>query len=184
MKKKLFKLFLVFYALAILLIWTGGVFTGYTPSEYAVVLGNQVYSNGEPSERLQQRLNRAFELYSAGLVHRIIVSGGIGIEQQDEAQVMKRYLIAKGIPETAIIADSNGYDTRLTAQNAEQWISDKQTSVIVVSQLYHVARGKLAFEQQGYTHVGVAYPSYFESRDIYASLREVLAWATYGLGFK
>lgn len=97
---------------------------------------------------------------------------------------MKRYLIAKSIPEAAVIADSNGYDTRLTAQNAEQWISDKQTSIIVVAQLYHVARSKLAFEQQGYTHVGVAYPSYFESRDIYASLREVLAWTTYRLGLK
>ncbi|MFZ1388420.1 MAG: YdcF family protein [Thiolinea sp.] len=184
MKKKLFLLFVLLYALTILGIWSDGVLTGYAPSEYAVVLGNQVYANGEPSKRLQERLNRAFELHRAGIVQKIIVSGGIGIEQQDEARVMKAFLVAKGIPEFLVIVDSNGYDTRMTAQNADQWLLDKQAPLIVVSQLYHLSRSKMAFEQLGYTQVGVAYPSYFEGSDMYASLREVLAWVSYKLGIK
>ena len=184
MKKKLLAFFVVCYCLAMIAIWTHGVFIGYSSAEYAVVLGNQVYPNGEPSKRLQERLNRAFELYRAGIVHKVIVSGGVGEEQQDEARVMKAYLVAKGLSDALVIADSNGYDTRLTAQNAEQWISNKQTPIIVVSQLYHVSRSKLAFEQQGYTQVGAAYPSYFEWRDLYASLREVLGWVYYKLHLK
>lgn len=184
MKKRLFLIILSSYLLAIIAIWTHGVFIGYQPAEYAVVLGNQVYSNGQPSERLKQRLNRAIELYKANQVHKIIVSGGIGIEKQDEALVMKQYLVNQGIPETDIIVDSNGYDTRLTAQNAEVLIPNKSTPIIVVSQLYHVSRSQMAFEQQGFTSVGAAYPSYFETRDIYASLREVFGWIFYKTGLK
>ena len=55
---------------------------------------------------------------------------------------------------------------------------------IVVSQLYHVSRAKMAFEQEGFTHVGSAYPRYFERRDVYASLRELPAWVSYWFGMR
>jgi vancomycin permeability regulator SanA len=184
MKKRLGLMVLISYLLAIAAIWMDGVLIGYQPAEYAVVLGNQVYTNGQPSERLQHRLNRAFELYRSDLVHKIIVSGGIGIEQQDEAVVMKQYLVNKGIPAADIISDSNGYDTRLTAINAETLIPNKSTPIIFVSQLYHISRSKMAFEQQGFINVGAAYPSYFERRDIFASLREVFGWLFYKIGLK
>lgn len=166
------------YFFGIAAIWLDGATTNYEKSEYAVVLGNQVYPSGEPSERLQARLNRAAELFRDGTVEKIIVSGGFGKEGYDEASVMKRYLEAQGIPAAAIITDSYGNNTHLTAHNAKQWANIAKP-IIVVSQLYHLSRSKMAFQHVGFTQVGVAYPLYFEWRDVYASLRELPAWLSY-----
>ena len=168
------------YFFAIAAIWLDGVTTGYEKSEYAVVLGNQVYPSGEPSERLQARLNRAAELFRDGTVEKIIVSGGFGKEGYDEANVMKRYLEAQGIPAATVIADSYGKNTALTAWKASEILhGGLQKPVIVVSQLYHLSRSKMAFQHVGFTQVGAAYPLYFEWRDVYASLRELPAWLSY-----
>ena len=169
---------IVFYFLGIALIWTDGAISGYKKSAFAVVLGNQVYESGKPSLRLQARLNRAIELYNSRIVPAIIVSGGIGKEGHDEAKVMKRYLEAHKIPAADIIVDSNGYNTRLTADNAKQW-ADVNQPIIVVSQLYHISRSKMAFRQAGFKDVGAAYPLYFELGDTWASNRELFAWMQY-----
>ena len=176
--RKIATLLLLLYFLGIAAIWLDGATTDCEKSEYAVVLGNQVYPSGEPSERLKARLERAAELFRDGTVQKIIVSGGLGEEGHDEATVMKRYLEMQGIPAVAVIADSYGNNTRLTALNAHRWVQlDKP--VIVVSQLYHLSRSEMAFRKEGFVNVGAAYPHYFEWRDVYASLRELPAWFIY-----
>ncbi len=106
MIKKTVLLFTLLYFFGIAAIWLDGVTTGCQPSEYAVVLGNQVYPSGKPSERLKARLERAAELFRDGTVKKIIVSGGLGKEGHDEAVVMKQFLQTLGIPPAAIILDS------------------------------------------------------------------------------
>ncbi|WP_287605084.1 YdcF family protein [Thiothrix sp.] len=176
--RKIIPLLILLYFFGIAAIWLDGATTGYEKSEYAVVLGNQVYPSGEPSERLKARLERAAELFRDGTVQKIIVSGGLGKEGHDEATVMKQYLETQGIPAVAVIADSYGNNTRLTAYNTKQWANTAKP-IIVVSQLYHVSRAAMAFGQEGFTQVGTAYPHYFEERDVYASLRELPAWISY-----
>lgn len=168
------------YILSIGIIWLDGMEATYKKADYAVVLGNQVHTTGKPSERLKARLSEAKNLYRDHKVKKIIVSGGLGREGHDEAVVMKKYLVKRGVPSRKIIVDSNGYNTHLTAQNSKKWIKPKQ-SIIVVSQLYHLSRSKMAFRHAGFKKVGAAYPNYFESRDVYASAREVLAWSFYWL---
>ncbi|WP_308873967.1 YdcF family protein [Thiothrix subterranea] len=127
-------LWLVFlYFLGIAAIWFDGATTGYEKSEYAVVLGNQVYPSGEPSERLKARLERAAELFRDGTVQKIIVSGGLGKEGHDEAVVMKQYLETQCIPTVAVIADSYGNNTHLTARNAKQWANTAKPIIVVSS---------------------------------------------------
>ena len=180
MIKKSLLIFALLYFFGIAAIWLDGATTGYEKSEYAVMLGNQVYPSGEPSERLEARLERAAELFRNGTVQKIIVSGGLGKEGHDEAAVMKRYLETQGIPAVAVIADSYGNNTHLTARNAKQWANTAKP-IIVISQLYHLSRTKMAFGHVGFTQVGAAYPQYFEWRDVYASLRELPAWFSYWL---
>jgi vancomycin permeability regulator SanA len=166
------------YFLSVGIIWLDGMDSGYQRSDYAVVLGNQVEISGQPSERLAARLGEAKELYRKRMVKKIIVSGGTGKEGYDEARVMRNYLVKHGVPSRKIIVDSKGVNTHSTAQNSKRWIGKKQ-SVIVVSQLYHLSRSKMAFHNAGFTNVGAAYPDFFEKRDIFASIREVLAWSLY-----
>src|SRR5215207_9219905 len=66
-------------------------------ADAAVVLGNTVERDGQPSERLKARLEKAVELYEKNLVGVIIVSGGFGAEGFEEADVMRDYLVSKNI---------------------------------------------------------------------------------------
>ncbi|MFC4403442.1 SanA/YdcF family protein [Gracilibacillus xinjiangensis] len=151
-------------------------------AEAGVVLGNKVNEDGTPSDRLQARLDRALELYNDGLIEKVIVSGGTGIEGFDEALVMGDYLESHGVLPDDIIEDSNGYNTRMSAENAKKIIQEEDFTddeVFVISQFYHIPRTKLAFKQEGFKQVYGAHAEYWEWRDIYSTLREVPAYYKY-----
>lgn len=150
------------------------------PSDVVVVLGSKVNPDGTPSPRLVARLGRALELYQAGVTPRILVSGGTGIEGVPEGTAMKRWLVAHGVPEAAVIVDDQGVDTRATARNAAALMRTHDLrSAIVVSQYFHIPRTKLAFAQEGVPGVGSAHPDYFELRDLYSIAREVPGYTSY-----
>jgi uncharacterized SAM-binding protein YcdF (DUF218 family) len=149
-------------------------------SDVAVVLGSKVNRDGTPSPRLQARLGRALELYKNGWTPRILVSGGTGVEGVPEGTAMKRWLVSQGVPETAILVDDQGIDTRATARNTAALMrAHNLHSAIVVSQYFHISRTKLAFAQEGLTGVGSAHPDYFEARDLYSIAREVPGYVGY-----
>lgn len=150
------------------------------PVDAAVVLGNKVEGNGQPSDRLKARLDKSAALYAEGYFPLIIVSGGIGKEGYDEAKVMKAYLIGQGIPEEKIIEDNKGYNSYMTAQNAGKLMNELQLdSVMIVTQYFHVSRTKLAFKKMDIEEVYSAHAAFFEPRDIYSTLREFPAYYKY-----
>lgn len=148
--------------------------------DVAVVLGNKVETNGQPSERLRARLDKSVVLYDKGYYTFIIVSGGIGKEGFDEAKVMKSYLIDKGIPEGKIIEDNNGYNSHMTAQNTSKIMDELELdSAMVITQYFHVTRTKLAFRKMDIKEVSSAHAKIFELRDIYSIIREFPAYYKY-----
>ena len=150
------------------------------PSDVAIVLGNEVKADGTPSARLQARLEKALRVYQEGLVQHVFVSGGTGVSGYDEAVCMKRYLVEKGVPEDRIECDSEGLNTFLTARNASQWMAGHGfVSAIVVTQYFHVPRSKLALRRCGVREVHSAHAEFFELRDVYSVVREVVAWPVY-----
>ncbi|WP_139997157.1 YdcF family protein [Paenibacillus paridis] len=150
------------------------------PVDLAVVLGNKVEVNGQPSERLKARLDTALELYNGGYFNFIVVSGGIGKEGFDEAKVMTSYLMDKGMPEDQIIEDNNGYNSYMTAQNTSKIMEELQVdSVMVITQYFHVARTKLAFRKMDIKEVYAAHAKIVEFRDIYSIIREFPAYYKY-----
>ncbi|MFC6331225.1 YdcF family protein [Paenibacillus septentrionalis] len=150
------------------------------PVDAAVVLGNKVETNGQPSERLKARLDKAAELYDRGYYTFIIVSGGIGKEGFDEAAVMKSYLIDQGIAEDSIIEDNNGYNSYMTAQNTSKIMDElKLDSVMIITQYFHISRTKLAFGKMDMEEVYSAHANIFELRDIYSIIREFPAYYKY-----
>ncbi|MBD3107236.1 YdcF family protein [Bacillus sp. AGMB 02131] len=148
--------------------------------DVAVVLGNKVELNGQPSDRLQARLDKAVQLYEENYFNYIIVSGGTGKEGWDEAEVMKNYLIAQGIQEASIIEDPDGYNSYMTAENSKAIMDELDLhSVMVISQYFHISRTKLAFEKVGFETIASAHADIFDSRDVYSTLREFPAYYTY-----
>lgn len=146
----------------------------------AVVLGNTVYPDGTLSPRLKARLDRALELYRQGYFKRIIVSGASGAEGYDEADAMKNYLIAQGIAPTAIVADPHGYNTFETARNtAALMVGRQDSSVMAISQYFHLLRCTIALRKFGLKNVRAAHAHYFGWRDVYSLFREVAAIPVY-----
>ena len=149
------------------------------PADAIVVLGNAVH-HGRPSARLAARLRQGEALWRAGEAPVIIVSGGIEAGGADEAQVMRAALLAHDVPDSVIVADSSGRDTWETARFTSRWLAAHHGhSVIAVSQYFHLVRCQIALRRFGVPIVYRSGPRYFEWRDLYSALREVIGVIQY-----
>ena len=149
-------------------------------ADLIVVPGSTVHSDGSLSDRLRARLDAAAGLFQEGLAPVIFVSGGFGREGHDEAAAMAGYLVARGIPSSAIVRDSLGVDTASTASNAAQYLKSRNLkTAIVATQYFHVARTTLALERRGVEVVGTRHARHVEWRDAYSLGREVVGYAAY-----
>lgn len=186
MGKKLFRFFKILIAL--LLLWftfhsiyliSDGISDEGKRADLAVILGNKVNEDGTVSTRLQKRLESSVQLYKDQRVKKILVSGGLGKEGFYEGSKMKEFLVSEGIPDSVIIVDNKGDNTRKTVENVLQLKPELQfRSLIVVSQYFHVTRTKKLFRDKGFQEVSSVSPDYFEWRDLYALLREFPAYYT------
>jgi vancomycin permeability regulator SanA len=149
-------------------------------ADVSVVFGTMVTPSGKPSAWLTARLNKAVELYDHGEFRSIIVSGGIGEQGFDEAQVMKAYLVAKGIPQSAIVTDSKGANTMATARNTAAIMrAHNFKSVMLISQFFHIARAKLAFQKCGVSTTLNAHADRYFLRDVYSLARDTVGYVDY-----
>ena len=152
------------------------------PADVIVIPGNQVLANGQASKRLAARLDAGLRAYEQKLAPRILVSGGRGESGFDEAAVMRDYLVHAGIPESAILVDSEGVNTKATALNATLIMQRMGLSrAMAVTQYFHIPRCLLAFRKTGVTDVTASYPIFFEARDVYSLVRELVAYPRYAL---
>ncbi|MDX9972709.1 MAG: ElyC/SanA/YdcF family protein [FCB group bacterium] len=151
-------------------------------ADVAVVLGCRVYTNGEPGHSLKSRLNATVRLYRQGWFPEIVVSGGMGRNNQDEATIMRRYLVAHGVPAERIHTDSEGVNTRATALHAAEFLRRRGLkSAMVITQFYHVPRAQMALREAGVKTVYGAHARYFSWHDAYAVPRELAAILWYRL---
>jgi len=85
------------------------------PSDAIGVLGAAEY-DGRPSPVYRARLDHARTLYERGIAPLIITLGGDGGDQFTEGAVGREYLMSMGIPESAIIAETQSRDTADSAR--------------------------------------------------------------------
>jgi len=143
-----------------------------------IIYGNKVELNGEPSERLKARLDAGIFLFKEWKIDTLVVSWGIWVEWYNEAKIMESYLLDNKIDKSKIIVDSNWYTTKKSSDNLNSLISIN-TSIIWISQYYHISRVKLSLGQAWFTKVYWYAPKFFEVRDIYSVLREIPAYIKY-----
>lgn len=181
--KRIFKLILtillLWFVVHVIFITLDGLSDNGKSADIAVILGNKVNEDGTLSERLEKRLESGLTLYQNHRVKKIIVSGGLGKEGFYEGDKMKAFLISKKIPDSVIIVDNLGNNTRATVVNTLK-LKDSLDfkSIIVVSQYYHVTRTKMLFKKQGFQNVSSVSPDYFEIKDAYSILREFAGYYT------
>jgi len=123
-------------------------------AQAALVLGAQVMPNGAPSSMLSDRITAAAELYEAGRVDKLLLSGDHSRKQYDEVGTMKDILLKQGIPAEDIFTDHAGFDTWDSAQRAKRVFNAR--SVVVVTQRFHMARALYDARKAGLDATGYA----------------------------
>ena len=73
------------------------------PADIAVVLGARAYADGRPSDALADRVRTACDLYGAGLVKKLFLSGGPGDGDIHETESMKRMAVSLGVKSEDIL---------------------------------------------------------------------------------
>ena len=93
------------------------------------------------------RIDAAVALYEAGKVDRILISGakkGIGY---DEPQAMREALVARGVPDSILILDGQGFHTIESIVRAKEVY--EVDSVTVISQEFHNRRSLYMAKHKG-----------------------------------
>ena len=121
----------------------------------ALVLGAEVYANGYPSPALVNRLDTSIQLYRAGKVQTLLMSGGHG---SIETSAMRRYALAAGAPDSAIKLDDGGLRTLNSCQRARDVFH--ATRVTVISQAEHLTRAVYTCDKLGLEAIGVVAPDF------------------------
>lgn len=128
------------------------------PADAAFVLGNQVLPDGSPGTLLTGRLKKALEVYQLGETRKIVCSGGKSKEGLWEAEAMRDWLLARGVPADAILVDNNGKDTYSTALEGKKlFAANGWRKALIVSSVTHITRCKLAFRRFGIADLQTAH---------------------------
>lgn len=125
--------------------------------DYIIVLGAQV--RGERvTKSLAKRLDAAYDYLIENPDTLVICSGGQGSgEDISEALAMKRYLVSKGISEDRIIMEDKSKNTYENLKFSLEIIENKEASIAVVTNNFHVYRAMHLARYVGFSDVsGIA----------------------------
>ena len=113
----------------------------------ALVLGAEVYDDGNPSPFLAARLEIARQLLADGKVKAILVSGDHREWDYNEPGAMFRWLVNHGVPGRLIVLDHAGFDTYDSCARAKAVFG--VTALTVVTQSYHIDRAVTVCRELG-----------------------------------
>jgi vancomycin permeability regulator SanA len=119
----------------------------------ALVLGSEVYPDGNPSPFLAARLEIARQLLATGKVKAILVSGDHMDWGYNEPGAMFRWLIDRGVPSRLVVLDHAGFDTYDSCARAKEVFG--VSAAIVVTQSYHIDRAVALCRRLGLDASGV-----------------------------
>lgn len=123
------------------------------PQKVALVLGTSKYLAGRiPNPYFENRMQATKELYDAGKVKKIVVSGDNRHCSYNEPRDMKNTLINLGIPDSIIVLDYAGLRTLDSVVRLNKVFG--QDSFIVVSQQFHNERAIFLAQHNGWTAYG------------------------------
>ncbi|MGX1130530.1 vancomycin permeability regulator SanA [Streptomyces glaucescens] len=141
-------------------------------TEVAVVFGAGLW-NGEPSPYLAHRLDAAAELYRAGRIEVVLVTGDNSREDYDEPDAMRSYLTRHGVPDARIVSDYAGFDTWDSCVRAKKIFGVDEA--VLISQDFHIRRAVALCRAAGVESYGVGVADRRDATWVYGGVREVFA---------
>ena len=148
-------------------------------SDVIIVLGAQVKPDGTPSVALERRLNVALSIYQEKR-QTLIVCGAQGEDEPaPEGEVMRAWLIQRGVLAQDVVAETASFNTRENLLYAKEIMRERELShAVVVTSDYHVARSLALCDQVGIEASGAgsaSKPEYWLKNHA----RETLSWVKF-----
>ena len=149
-------------------------------NDVGLVLGTgKTTRKGNLNRHFTQRINAAVELYRAGKVQHLLVSGDNHVASYDEPTDMMNALIAAGIPTNAITRDYAGFRTLDSVVRANTVFGLKKFTI--VTEEFHCPRALWIAQQHGLNAVAFAAPDLSARWSLRVKARESLARVLCGL---
>ncbi len=113
--------------------------TEIPPNKVGLLLGTSKFlSNHQINLYYKYRIEAAIQLFKAGKIEFILISGDNGSKNYNEPKLMKEDLVKNGIPEANIYLDYAGFRTLDSVLRAKKVFN--QNSFTVISQEFHNER--------------------------------------------
>lgn len=129
--------------------------------------------NGNNNLYFDYRILAAAELYKARKIRYILISGDNRKKDYNEPEEMKKALIQKGVPESAIYLDYAGFRTLDSVVRAKEVFG--QSRITIISQRFHNERAIYLAEQNGIDAIGYNAQDVNTYAGIKTNARELLA---------
>ena len=104
----------------------------------AIVFGAGLWRDGSPTPVLRDRVATAADLYFAGKVQKLLMSGDNTTIYYNEPEAMRQYALELGVPNKDIVLDYAGRRTYDTCYRAKAIFGVDQ--VLLVTQMFHLPR--------------------------------------------
>jgi len=144
----------------------------------AIVFGAGLTRSGTASAVLRDRVRTAAELYFAGKVSKLLMSGDNSTVEYNEPAAMRDYALSLGIPGEDIVLDYAGRRTYDTCYRAREIFGLEQA--ILVTQDFHMPRALYLCNNLGVDAVGVVAENFSYRRVslLFWNARELAATVT------
>jgi SanA protein len=148
------------------------------PQPAAIVFGAGYWPSGRLSDALADRMDTAIELYRAGRVNKLLLTGDNRFVDYNEPARMMEYALARGVPRQDLVLDYAGRRTYDSCYRARTIFG--LDAAVLVTQRFHLPRALFTCERLGLEVVGTiadrhqyVYADWYRLRERFALAR---AW--------
>lgn len=141
----------------------------------AIVFGAGYLPSGRLSTALADRMDTAIELYEAGKVNKLLLTGDNRFANYNEPAAMASYAQTRGVPREDLVLDYAGRRTYDSCYRARFIFG--LDSAVLVTQEFHQPRALFTCDRLGLDVVGVVSDRHSYIRGPWYRLRELFALA-------
>lgn len=169
-----------------LITWEPAIksFDEIPPTEIGIVLTGVTNMNKTTADRTffgkgADRITHALQLYRMGKIKKILITGGQGlnpVNDYSEAELLKRFLLMTGMPESDILIEEKSVNTRENAVFTKAYLEeqgiDTQQKFVLITSAFHLPRANGCFEKVGLQTI--PFPVDYYSHDLKYDLPSLL----------
>ncbi len=102
-----------------------------------------------------ERIEEAINMYHEGIIGRILLSGGSGSllnPDERESEVLKSFILTRGVANSDLILDPNSRNTYQNAVESKRLLDSMQVAeepVLLITSAFHMRRAIRCFDRQG-----------------------------------